>query len=309
MRADGSSRARQTADLLVRNAPAADGLAELRSKFEDLAARCTEAFAELAPVPMEVALRDLVSGGSADVFAAHGEFAVIAAFQAPDRRSLVLIGGDDAFFGLFLEAVFGSDGSEPRDGSRVPTRIEMRLAGSIFEQAAEALRLSVFGADAAPLEREAVETAEKLPAAVRRDEPAFLARFGLSALEREGEMFVVVPQAALRGVRQTAAGADFAVPQVQDARWSQRIEHEVRRTQVTLQAVLDERELTLGEISELRVGQVLPLKATPRSNVKLVCNDQTLFWCELGQTEGAYTLRIKDFPDEQQELIDAITSQ
>jgi flagellar motor switch protein FliM len=76
-----------------------------------------------------------------------------------------------------------------------------------------------------------------------------------------------------------------------------------------LHAVLDERELTLGEIAELHIGQVPPLKATPRSNVKVVCNDQTMFWCELGQTEGVYTLRIREFPDEEQELIDAITSE
>ena len=311
MREPGSPQARQAAELLVRNAaPAVDPLAPLRGALDRLCPQCTEKLGQLAPVPIDLALLDLVSGTTGDAVPDYGASAVVGAFYTPNRSSRIVIGADGALMNAALEAVFGADGSEPADDAgRAPTRIVIRLAGTIFEHVADALRLAFFGVNAAPLELEKVEAAAKWPAPARRDEPSVLAKFGLSTLERAGEMFILLPQSALQEI-ELAPGDGLAVaPMVRDTGWSKRIEQEVQRTQVMLHAVLDERELTLGEIAELRVGQVLPLKATPRSSVKVVCNDQTLFWCELGQTEGIYTLRIKDFPDEEQELINAITAQ
>jgi flagellar motor switch protein FliM len=306
-----SSQVRQAAQLLVKSAvPAADPLESLKGAFERLAARCTETLGELAPVPMDLAFRDMASCPIGDAHAGFGETAMIGAFQTPDKGIRILVGADTALLDASLDAVFGADGSEPANGERAATRIGLRLAGTIFQRVIDELRPSLFGSKAAALELEKVYTADELPAPARRDESSVVARFGLSMLDRAGEMFVILPQSALQGVQPgaaTAAGGGASAPG--DTGWSKRIEQEVQRTEVTLHAVLDERQLTLGEIAGLHVGQVLALKATPRSNVKVVCNDQTMFWCELGQAQGMYTLRIKDFPDQERELIDAITSQ
>ena len=76
----------------------------------------------------------------------------------------------------------------------------------------------------------------------------------------------------------------------------------------SLRAVLEERHLTLGELADLKIGQVLELQATPRSRVKLEGNEQALFWCHVGQAEGSYVLRIDDFVDQEQEFIDDVLS-
>ena len=39
---------------------------------------------------------------------------------------------------------------------------------------------------------------------------------------------------------------------------------EVKKTEVTLKAVLEERFLSLGEIADLKIGDVIELQATPR---------------------------------------------
>lgn len=289
--------------------PAADPLAPVTGALEQLAARCTESVADLAPVPMELAFRDVVSCPFGDAQEGLADTALVGAFQSVDKNTRVLIGADPACVDAALEALLGSDGSEPADASRAPTRIGMRVAEAVFRHVLDALRPAMSGGKGPALELDGLETAEKLPAPARPDQLAFKATFDFSALGRAGELFVVLPQSALHGVGLAVVpggGASQAGPG--DAGWGERIEREVHRTEVTLQAVLDERELTLSEIAGLRVGQVLPLKATPRSNVRVICNDQTMFWCELGQAEGVYTLRIKDFPDQERELIDAITS-
>jgi flagellar motor switch protein FliM len=93
-----------------------------------------------------------------------------------------------------------------------------------------------------------------------------------------------------------------------DPHWAQQIRTEVQKTEVTLTAVLEERDLTLGELADLRVGQVIELSATPRSRIKLEGNQQALFWCNLGQADGRYVLIIDDFIDQEKEFLDDVLS-
>jgi flagellar motor switch protein FliM len=75
---------------------------------------------------------------------------------------------------------------------------------------------------------------------------------------------------------------------------------------VPLRVVLEERMVTLGEAAEFKVGQVLELQATPHGRIKLEGNEQPLFWCELGQSDGVYNIRIDDVFDPEQEFISDI---
>jgi flagellar motor switch protein FliM len=68
----------------------------------------------------------------------------------------------------------------------------------------------------------------------------------------------------------------------------------VQKAEVTLRAVLEERLLTLGEIADLKVGQIIGLDATPSTRVKLEGNDRPLFWCHMGQAQGSYVLRVDE---------------
>ena len=61
---------------------------------------------------------------------------------------------------------------------------------------------------------------------------------------------------------------------------------------------------TLGDIASLRAGEVLALQANAKTQVRLECNAEPLFFCDLGQADGFYTLRTDDFVDQEQELLD-----
>jgi flagellar motor switch protein FliM len=74
---------------------------------------------------------------------------------------------------------------------------------------------------------------------------------------------------------------------------------EIGRTEVTVRGVIEERQLTLGDIASLRAGEVLTLQANAKTKVRLECNAEPLFFCDLGQAGGLYTLRTGDFVDQQ----------
>jgi flagellar motor switch protein FliM len=140
----------------------------------------------------------------------------------------------------------------------------------------------------------------------RRNNLAIAAKFLLQAINRGGEMFVIMPQSALTPLRQSLARVISGESNARDPTWTKQMRQEIQRTGVTVRAVLEEDDFDLGKISGLKVGQVLKLQSTPRSRIKLESNHQPLFWCHLGQSEGFYTLRIDELFDRDQEFINNV---
>ena len=80
----------------------------------------------------------------------------------------------------------------------------------------------------------------------------------------------------------------------------------MQRTEVAIRAVLEADDYTLGDLADLKVGQVLKLQATPRSRVKVESSEQPLFWAYLGQNEGFHTLCIDEAIDPEREFINDV---
>jgi len=141
-----------------------------------------------------------------------------------------------------------------------------------------------------------------------RNTAVFGVKLNLEVLGRSGEIAIAVPQSAIAPLRQAFSRTSSKDALRPDPRWAQQIEREITKASVTLRAVLDERPMRLGEISHLRVGQVLELKATPRTRVNLECDGERLILCQFGKSNGVYTLRVDEFVDREQEFMNDILS-
>ncbi|WP_346432824.1 FliM/FliN family flagellar motor C-terminal domain-containing protein [Breoghania sp.] len=71
---------------------------------------------------------------------------------------------------------------------------------------------------------------------------------------------------------------------------------------------MEEQHVTLGDIVNMEVGQLIELQATPRSPVKLECNKQPIFTCRLERLDGAYTLQVEDLIYQNENLLDDLLS-
>lgn len=81
---------------------------------------------------------------------------------------------------------------------------------------------------------------------------------------------------------------------VRDPRWTKQIQSEIGLTEISIRGVIEERHFSLEDIASLQIGHVLTLQATAKTRVKLECNTEPLFWCDLGQADGFYTLRVEE---------------
>jgi len=281
----------------------------LRLAIDRMATLCADSFRPMSASPAYFAPSKIATGRIGDILDSYAGNVVAAVYHAVDWDSRILLGLDRNFLFTAVETVFGGDGGEPRVEEERPfSMLELRLAQIVFEQAANALRASFASVADTSFKFERIETRMDFVSIGRPRNLAVVAKIGMKALDRGGEMFVVIPQAALNPMRQSLARDLSSEVSARDPRWTRQFENEIRRTEVTLRATLSERQFTLGDIADLRVGQVLKLQATPKSRVKLECNDEALFWCRLGQGEGHYTVRVEDLVDQQQEFLDDLVS-
>ncbi|QRM30147.1 flagellar motor switch protein FliM [Microvirga sp. VF16] len=284
-----------------------DRLPMLHVIFDRMSTSCAEHLRHMAASPMYYSLSGLESGRITEILEMYEANAVAGIFHAPEWDSHILIGFDRDFIYTMVEVLFGSDGSEPPvEEARGFSNIELRMAQTLFEQVAKALQASFSLIVDTKFKLERIETRMDFAVIGRRNNQAVAAKFLLQALNRGGEMFVIIPQSVLNPMRKALSHVVTGESSGRDPRWMKQIATEVKKTEVTLKAVLEERFLSLGEIADLKIGDVIELQATPRSRVKLESNQQGLFWCHIGQSEGSYVLKVDELIDQEKEFLDDV---
>jgi flagellar motor switch protein FliM len=286
-----------------------DRLPMFRAVFERAASTCAQELRAFAISPPQLTVASVESGAAAEIFAQHdGAIAAGTLHAAGWNARLLISARRSAVFGI-VEMMLGGDGSQPAYAGKRPfSKIETRIAVAFFERFAKALGASVASVAAAQFTLEAAANSIDFDAIGGRNTAVFGVKLNLEVLGRSGEIAIAVPQSAIAPLRQAFSRTTSKDSLRPDPRWAQQIEREITKASVTLRAVLDERPMRLGEISHLRVGQVLELKATPRTRVNLECDGERLILCQFGKSNGVYTLRVDEFVDREQEFMNDILS-
>ena len=284
-----------------------DRMPMLHVIFDRMVAQCSDAMRGLSSAPAFFSVNEISTARLGDILDSYEGDVVAGIFYSPVWDARILIGLDHSFIFNLTEALLGGDGSEPPYMEERPvSNIEIRLAQTTFDYAAKALQTAFAPISETTFKFERAETRMDFVAVAHRTTFAVIAEISLRVLERGGKMYVVIPQGALNPIKESLARDISNELPMPDPRWARQIQNEVGRTEVVVQGVIEERNFTLADIANLQVGQVLRLQATADSRVKLECNSQALFWCQMGQGDGHYTLRVEGCVDEEQEFIDDI---
>ncbi|MFC0217186.1 flagellar motor switch protein FliM [Pseudochelatococcus lubricantis] len=286
-----------------------DRLPMLHVIFDRMSTIWVDDFRHLAASPAYCSLSTIESGRINDILEMYESNAIAGVFQAVQWDNQVLVGFDRDFIFTMTEVLLGADGTEPPiDDERPFSTIETRVATMMFEQISKALRTAFALVTDTQFKLERSETRMDFAVIGRRNSQSVVAKFLVQALNSGGEMFVVIPQSALTPMRQNLSRVITSEPTVRDPRWSKQIESEVQRAEVSLQAVLEKRYMTLEEIATLAIGQTIQLQANPRTLVTLESEDEPVFRCLLGKSDGSYSLRIEEVIDNKKDIIDDILS-
>jgi flagellar motor switch protein FliM len=280
-----------------------DRLPMLRAVFERLATSCTESLRRMCGPPTSFFVNKVETAHIWDVLESY-ESSAAAVYYVPEWDARVLVGVDNRSIMALVEAMFGGDGSEaPPEDFRAFSPLEVRIAHAICDLATESLQASFAPLVDLTFRFERVETRIDFSMMGPRNIPVVAAQVMFQVLDNGGLMYVLIPQTALSPLRQNLE-RDISLDANADPRWSQQMQKGIRRAEVTLKAVLEEREITLADVAAFRVGQVFELRAKPSSKVTLECREQPFFSCKLGQSDGYYSLVIEDTISETDDFID-----
>ncbi|MDI4234833.1 MULTISPECIES: FliM/FliN family flagellar motor switch protein [unclassified Bradyrhizobium] len=286
-----------------------DRMPMLHVIFDQMTNLCAESLRSMSPSQSYFSLTGVGSDRLSEILDGRESEAIVAVFYAQAWDGRILIGFDRDFVYTMVELLFGSDGAEPPlDMPRVFSNVELHVAEALFERFGKALQSSFSRASDVQFNLERVETRMDYLAIGRLNNMAVYAKILVQGLDRGGEMFIVIPHSVLNPLRQALSQIVSGESVSTDPNWSKQLHNEIQRTEVVLKAVLEERSLTLGEVAGFQVGQVIELNATPSTLVRLECNNQRLFWCQMGQLNGAYSLQVKESADQKREFIDGILS-
>ncbi|ACB96374.1 flagellar motor switch protein FliM [Beijerinckia indica] len=285
-----------------------DRMPMLHVIFDRMVAQCSESLRQYSAAPAVFTVSSIGTERIGDILDAYENNTVVAIIHVQAWDSRILVGFDRAFISTLIETFYGGDGSEPPNIEKRPlSNIEIKLAQTIFDLLPKALQTSFSTISETVFKFERLETKLDFAVIAPRNTFGFITRINLRILGRHGEMFVVIPQSSLNSIRQEL-GRDLANDAVvRDPRWTKQIQNEISRTEVEVRAIIEDSHFVLGDFTELKIGQVLPLQATTKSRAKLECNAEPLFWCQVGQEDGFYTLRVEDFIDQEKDFIEGIS--
>jgi flagellar motor switch protein FliM len=119
---------------------------------------------------------------------------------------------------------------------------------------------------------ERLETNPRFATIARPANPALLVRFRIDMVEERGGMIeVLLPHTTIEPIRdlllQMFMGENFG----QDTVWEKHLGRELRNTAVTIEAVFNEKQVTLKDIMSLKVGSTMLLECAPDDDVMLRC--------------------------------------
>lgn len=295
--------------LLSGGGPSLDRMPLLRAVFDAMATQVQESMRGLAEGAMQFAVETVTVVRASDI-AIECERAALAATYvvAADSDAKATIGADRRFVFTLLEGLFGSDGSEPAyEAERELTAIETRVGRLAFARVTNSLQAAFASLVGVNFALESAENRPEPAGGARKSGFCVVCRCRLRAFGTEGALFVALPQAALDPLRRALSQeASTSAPSGADPLWAKQMKERVTQTDVTLSAVMEKTDITLADVARFEVGQVIELPVSPTGLVALMCEGQSLFWCEIGQKDGSYTIRIDDFVDQQQEFIDDV---
>lgn len=282
-------------------------LPTLRTVLQKTAKSWVEQLHNISATVPEAALTGIDSGPAPKMIAAMANQAVACVLEAPKWNARLVACADHELIFAAVEMLLGGDGSEPAPMSDRPlSRTELGIAHLLFENFAVALEQAFDPVAPTQFVVGAAGSQVSFDVLGRMTVPIVAARFYMNVLGLGGYLTLMVSQSVLSPMRNELARARPPESIMPDPAWSQKIHSEVTRANVELIAVLDEQKITLAEVAQFQVGQMLKLRATPDGLVRVECNGEPLINCQIGKANGVYTLRVNDFVDQEQEFMDDI---
>jgi flagellar motor switch protein FliM len=199
--------------------------------------------------------------------------ALLVVFRAVEWENFGLVTVDSAQIYSMVDILLGGrKAARTRVEGRPYTTIEQDIIKRMVDIVLADMSSAFEPLSPATFHFERLETNPRFATITRPGNPALLVRFRVDMVESRGGIIeVLMPHTTLEPIRdlllQMFMGENFG----QDTVWEKHLGKELRNTNVEVEAILNEKMITLQDVMNFKVGGTVLLDCTPEDEVILRC--------------------------------------
>ncbi|MGH7002932.1 MAG: FliM/FliN family flagellar motor switch protein, partial [Alphaproteobacteria bacterium] len=208
-----------------------------------------------------------------------------------------------------IVAMFGAGAGYDKDIPAKPlTTVDIGVARQIFADMTTALDL-MFSGGGEPLFQigDLVQSAHLAPGSVAETR-MICCTVALKAAGGSGQISILLPRSSFRPMQDAIARLLRRPAHHLDPSWAKKLRLEVSRAHIQVEAYVQQGSMSLEQIALLAPGQVLHLPKDAIDQVRLRSGDQALYKCRLGKAGSAFTVRLTEPINEEEDLLDELAA-
>lgn len=220
--------------------------------------------------------------------------AILSVFRAKEWDNYGLFTVDSNLIYSIVDVLLGGrrGTAAMRIEGRPYTTIELNLVERMIEVVLDDAKAAFEPLSPVTFELDRMETNPRFAAIARPANAAILIKLRIDMEDRGGRIEMLLPYATLEPIRELLLQMFMGEKFGRDSIWEGHLATELWSTKVQIDAVLDEQQMSLGDVMGFEVGQTLMLNASPDSTVEMRCGDIPLMKGKMGRTGGNVAVRL-----------------
>lgn len=220
--------------------------------------------------------------------------AMLSVFRADEWDNYGLMVVDSALIYSVVDVLLGGrkGNSSVRVEGRPYTTIETKLVERMLAVVMSDMSGAFDPLSPVSFQLERMETNPRFAAITQSGNACVLARMRIDMGDRGGRVEILIPYATLEPIRELLLQMFMGEKFGRDSIWENHLTNELYRTDVSMQAVLGEKIVSLQDVLNWKIGTTVMFQTKPDDMVELRCGDFPLFRGPMGQRENHMAVRV-----------------
>ncbi len=245
---------------------------------------------------VEVSLDNITSARFGDHMNSIPLPAMLSVFKAEEWDNYGLMTVDSALIYSIVDVLLGGRRGTAalRIEGRPYTTIERNLVERMVHVVLADLSAAFDPLSPVTFRFDRLETNPRFATIARPANAVIVVTLRVDMEDRGGLIELLIPYATLEPVRELLLQMFMGEKFGRDSIWEGHLTAELWQTDVSIDAVLDQIEMPLGEVLNWVEGSQLELNCNPISKVELRCGDASMFKGRMGRRNGHIAVQVSD---------------
>lgn len=265
--------------------------------FDRLVRLLTTSLRNLTSENVEISIKTFTSTRFGNFLETIPTPTLITVFKVIEWENLGLLIVDSNLAFSMVDVLFGGKKSPipNKNSERTYTDIEQALVKQISEVILADLGIALDPISPANFVYDRMESNPNFATISRTGDAVILLQLKVDVDDREGQIDLLIPYATLEPIKNLLTQVFLGEKYGTDIEWEEKLMSKVLKSDITLQAQIDDQPSSVNDVMKLKVGQTIMLNKRHDDEIDLLCQNTPLCKGKLGQVENKLAFKITEF--------------